>query len=93
MSFDALLLASLLALDPRVETEATHVAKDAASVEVHRMWITLDAKPLPKGGVRAALTPLTPRALARRATRRTLDGLVDARDLPIARERSLSSAP
>lgn len=88
MSFDALLLASLLALDPRVETEATHVAKDAASVEVHRMWITLDAKPLPKGGVRAALTPLTPRALARRATRRTLDGLVDARDLPIARERS-----
>ncbi len=51
------------------------------------MWVELDAKPLPKGGVRPADTVLTPRALARRAALRTIKGLVDARDLPIAPAR------
>jgi subtilisin family serine protease len=50
-------------------------------------WIELAPKDQPKGGVRPADTVLTERALARRALRRTLPGLVDASDLPIAPAR------
>ncbi len=59
----------------------------AASPVPHIMWIELAAKPLTKNGVRASDTPLTPRALARRAALRTAPGLIDARDLPIAAAR------
>ncbi len=51
------------------------------------MWIELSTKEVPQRGVAPSDTPLTPRALARRAARRTLPGLVDARDLPIAHHR------
>ncbi|MEY3144137.1 MAG: hypothetical protein RLY21_2630 [Planctomycetota bacterium] len=50
-------------------------------------WIELAPKDAPKGGVHPSHTVLTERALARRALRRTLPGLVDARDLPIASAR------
>ena len=50
-------------------------------------WIELAPKEVPKGGVRPADTVLSERALARRALRRTMPGLVDARDLPIAPAR------
>ena len=49
----------------------------------HAMWISLGDKSIPKGGVRPEHTPLTERALARRAARRSDAALVDARDLPI----------
>ncbi len=58
-----------------------------ASTPRNTLWISLTEKAIPKGGVRPEHTPLTPRALARRARHRTDAGLVDARDLPIATDR------
>ncbi|MFO0962549.1 MAG: S8 family serine peptidase [Phycisphaerales bacterium] len=45
------------------------------------IWVYLQEAPA--GAIDPAQTPLTQRALERRALRRTLPGLVDARDLPI----------
>ncbi|MSR29783.1 MAG: hypothetical protein EXS03_09480 [Phycisphaerales bacterium] len=55
------------------------------------MWIELTPKLTASASGKHVVdpvdTPLTPRALARRAAHRTLPGLVDAGDLPIAVER------
>ncbi|MFM7259870.1 MAG: hypothetical protein ACKO3W_04635, partial [bacterium] len=51
------------------------------------MWIELAPKMLPKRTIRPSDTPLTARAIERRARLRTAPGLVDARDLPIATAR------
>lgn len=58
-------------------------ARSADAVRLIGVWIELDAKDLGTDAVTPAQTPLTPRALARRAALRTLPGLVDERDLPI----------
>ncbi len=65
----------------------THCAGAQAPIPIRAMWIELSAKEIPHGGVAPSHTVLTPRALARRAARRTDPGLVDARDLPITHER------
>ena len=54
-----------------------------ASPQRRAVWVALADKPLPKGGVRPEHTPLTKRALDRRARLRLEQGLVDGRDLPI----------
>lgn len=54
------------------------------------MWIELTPKPLPNRAIAADDTLLTPRALERRSSRRTLPGIFDARDLPIAFDRIAS---
>lgn len=81
------------------KTVASNTGADPALANRHAMWISLTDKALPKGGVRAEHTPLTARALARRAARDSVRGtdaglksapttpLVDARDLPIASAR------
>jgi hypothetical protein len=51
------------------------------------MWIELAPKTLPKRALCASDTPLTERALARRAKFRTDGKLIDARDVPIAAPR------
>ena len=56
---------------------------EGAAPDRYSVWISLQEKVVPRGGVRPEHTPLTDRALARRARRRTDAGLVDARDLPI----------
>lgn len=50
-------------------------------------WIELAPKELPSRPLLASDTPLTPRAIERRARLRTEPGLVDARDYPISRDR------
>lgn len=63
-------------------------AKHAGGSEPRGIWwVELSPKETPRGGVRPSDTVLTERALARRALRRTLPGIVDARDLPIAAAR------
>jgi serine protease AprX len=74
-----MLASALLALS--LASAAEPPAIDAAPRRA--IWISLADKAVPKGGVRPEHTPLEPRALARRAQRRTASGLVDARDLPI----------
>ena len=71
------LLALALAAPPSVR------ASEAASSVRNAVWISLGEKVLPSGGVRPEHTPLTARALERRARRRADAGLVDARDLPV----------
>ncbi|MDA1008566.1 MAG: S8 family serine peptidase [Planctomycetota bacterium] len=51
------------------------------------MWVELSAKDLPSRTIVASDTVLTERALTRRAAHRTLSGLFDVRDLPIAESR------
>ena len=75
----SLLALALAGVDPATVTPSVS--------SQHIMWIELAPKQVPKGGVRASDTPLTPRALARRKAHRTDAGLVDARDLPIAATR------
>ncbi|MCE2881061.1 MAG: S8 family serine peptidase [Planctomycetaceae bacterium] len=58
-------------------------APPAAEAPRRAVWVSMAGKAIPKGGVRPEHTPLTPRALERRARLRTDKGLVDARDLPI----------
>ena len=95
----SVMLATMLAASVASNTVASNTGADPALANRHAMWISLTDKPLPKGGVRAEHTPLTARALARRAARDSVHGieaglksaptapLVDARDLPIASAR------
>lgn len=81
--------ASALSAPPATKPSVRDASLTRATPEVTRSvwWIELAPKDVPKGGVRPADTVLSERALARRALRRTLPGLVDARDLPIAPAR------
>ena len=58
-------------------------AQPPAGGERTAIWINLGPKTSASALVRPQDTPLTERALARRAKRRTDAGLVDARDLPV----------
>lgn len=74
-----------LAAPPAPATRVLDVSRTLPTSEVARgvWWVELSPKDVPKDGVRPADTVLSGRALARRALRRTMPGLVDARDLPI----------
>jgi len=76
----ALLLSSLAA-------HACLVPPTEPRADRRPVWIELAAKDVPKGGVSASDTPLSERALARRARMRTAPGLVDERDLPVSEAR------
>lgn len=65
-------------------------AKPCAPVrteETRAFWLELDAKEHTGASVDPSETPLSRRALERRAARRTLPGLVDEMDLPISQAR------
>ncbi len=73
---------------PAILAVAASLATAGQASETSRaMWIELAVKASPRDGIKPCDTPLTPRALARRAAHRTLAGLVDERDLPIAADR------
>ncbi len=63
------------------------VLPSTATEPTRAMWIELSAKAISVRGVTASDTPLTPRALERRAALRTRPGLVDAHDVPISLDR------
>ena len=88
MLANALLVASIA-----LAANADSAKVTATTAPRQAVWITLADKAIPRGGVRPELTPLAPRALARRAAHRTDAGLVDARDLPIdpAREAAIAA--
>jgi serine protease AprX len=95
----AVSVAASVAASVASNTVVSSTGADPALANRHAMWISLTDKALPKGGVRAEHTPLTARALARRAAHDSVRGtdaglksapttpLVDARDLPIASTR------
>ncbi len=80
MLIDALLLATLAMHAP---TSTVVANKSTIAEPTQCVWVHLSDKEIPRGGVRPEHTPLTARALARRALRRSDAGIVDARDLPI----------
>lgn len=86
MLIPALLALSLLSSIPNGGATAHAVSGDGSAAR-RAIWIQLAEKPSPKGGVRPEHTPLSARALERRARMRVAPGLVDARDLPVAPAR------
>ena len=88
---------AVLACSQSFPTEASCFAADdgravTTAVAPQPFWISLTEKPLPGRAIALADTPLTERALARRALRARdgaegAEGLVGTRDLPIAAER------
>ncbi len=70
----ALLSAAVLSALPPQAAAARHPTP---------VWVTFVDKPAARGAIDPSMTPLTQRALDRRAKRRSEPGLVDARDLPV----------